>query len=312
MKYTVNIESLHQNFPSNCEVPPLLLDFGRWLKSKRAGSVGYFYLQSERFDDYWIEHGADLHQNFAFFIRDPTGGRVGFWIYDGLTTASPPVVMVGSEGELSILSDTLEEFLKRLAEGKTRTPDLDSRDQGGKEEAALRRWLDPRTVKTPTQCHRAHPDLEQWMERWGKQQRDWINKDSLHLQIADKLRKFVKPNAQPWETADFGVLLVGTQFRMWHASFGPTPMPQNELSDLECLFRSVREQRAKKIPERGLWFSSWVKVGSEGGAVLCCNFMDQPEILGQRPTILLSDYKRDLSASPRSEHWMPKWLKEPE
>ncbi len=247
MNYTVSIESLHKNFPADCEVPSLLLDFGSWLKSKRAGSLGYFCLQSERFNDFRIENGADLHPNFAFFVRDPTGGQIGYWLYDARMTVSPPVVMVGSEGELSILSDTLEEFLKRLAEGKTQAPDLDSRNQAGKEEVELAQWLKTRTVNTPIQSRRDHPNLKQWMEVWGQWQRDWIDKDSLHLQIADRLRRFVKPNAQPWQTANFDVLLVGTQFKMWHRSFGPKPMSQNETSDLEGLFRSIREQRGKRF-----------------------------------------------------------------
>jgi hypothetical protein len=215
--------------------------------------------------------------------------------------------MVGSEGELSILSDTLEDFLERLAEGNTQAPDLDSRE-GGKEDAELAKWLELGSVNPPIQSHRDHPDLKKWMDEWGKQQRDWIDKDSLHLQIADKLRKFVKPNSQPWETANFDVLLVGTQFKMWHRSFGPKPMPQNDISALEGLFRSVREQRAKKFPERGLWFSSWVKVGLQGGAILCCNFMDEPKILDERPIIPTSDYELDLSAFPRSQHWTPEWF----
>ena len=146
------------------------------------------------------------------------------------------------------------------------------------------------------------------MEEWGQQQRHWIDQDSFHLQIADKLRKFVKPNAQPWETANFDVLLVGTQFKMWLRSFGAKPMGQNDVPGLEGLFRAVREQRAQKIPERGLWFSSWVKVGSQGGAILCCNFMDQPKILDERPIIPTSDYERDLRVFPRSKHWTPEWL----
>jgi hypothetical protein len=308
MNYPVSIESLHKNFPADCQVPALLVDFGSWLKSRRAGCVGYFCLQSDRFDDYWIENGADLHPMFAFFLRDPTEGRIGYWLYDGPKMVSPPIVMVGSEGDLSILSDTLEEFLKRLAEGNTHAPDLDSRDEGGEEPTKLTEWLESHTRNSRVQNAREHPDLERWMEQWGQQQRDWIDKDSLHLQIADKLRKFVKPTANPWETANFDALLVGTQFRMWHRSFGPNPMPRNEISDLEALFRSVREQRAQKVPERGLWFSSWVKIGSHGGAKLCCNFMDEPKILDERPIIPTCEYERDLIAFPRSKHWMPEWL----
>ena len=306
--YSVNIESLHKNFPCDCEVPSLLLEFGSWLKSKPEGSVGYFCLQSRRFDDHWIENGADLHPYFAFFIRDPTGGQIGYWLYDGVNTVSPPIVMVGSESQLKILSDTLGTFLKRLAAGNTHAPDLDSHVEGGQEPAELKDWLESRGVMKLTENGRAHPDLKQWIEAWGQEQRDWINSDSDHVQIADKLRKYLKPDAEPWETENFDVLLVGTQFRMWHRSFGPQPMQQSEISDLEPLFRSVREQRAKKFPDRGLWFSAWVTVGPQGGAVLSCNFMDAPKILDERPIIPISDYQIDLSAYPRSKHWMPEWL----
>jgi len=89
-------------------------------------------------------------------------------------------------------------------------------------------------------------------------------------------------------------------------------MPCDEITDLEQLFRSAQEQRAQETPERGLWFSSWVKVGAQGGATLCCNFMDEPEVLGERQDIPFSDYKRDLIRFPRSAHWMPDWLKERE
>jgi hypothetical protein len=309
LNYSVNIESLHQNFPEDFAVPSLLLNFTGWLKRKRAGSVGYFRLQSERFNDFWIENGADLHPYFAFFLCDPTEGQIGYWLYDGRATVSPPIVLVGSEGELSIVSDTLETFLTRLSEGDTKVSDLDSREPGGNESVELAQWLNSQTGAMPTQSLQDHPNLERWMGNWGEQQRNWMNTDSLHLLIADRLRKFVKPNAQPWETANFDVLLVGTQFRMWHRSFGPKPMPESELTDLEGLFRSVREQRAQKFPERGLWFTSWVTVGLLGGANLCCNFMDKPKILDEQPVVPANDYQRDLAAFPRSKHWIPDWFK---
>jgi len=85
-------------------------------------------------------------------------------------------------------------------------------------------------------------------------------------------------------------------------------MPEGEISDLEPLFRSIREQRVQTLPERGLWFSSWVKIGSHGGATLCCNFMEEPKVLDERPIIPKADYKRDLRDFPRSKHWMPEWL----
>jgi hypothetical protein len=308
VNYAVDLESLHENFPADFDVPSLLLDFGQWLKNLRAGSVGFFRLQSERLDDFWIENGADLHPNFAFFIRDACGGHIGYWLYDGRTTVSPPIVLVGSEGELLIVSKTLEDFLGRLAKGGTQVDDFDTRDEGSTGGAELAKWLDSRTTAKPIPSRREHPDLELWMKEWGRRQREWINQDPLHRQIADKLRSHVKPNAKPWETANFDVLLVGTQFRMWHRSHGAKPMPDDEICGLESLFRAVRKQRAEKYPERGLWFSSWVKVGSQGGAELCCNFMNEPKILDDRPIIPADDYQRDLSEFPRSRHWLPEWL----
>ena len=309
MHYAVTLPSLHENFPPDFEVPALLLDFGSWLKNQPRGSVGWFALRSDRFDDHWIEHGADLHPYFAFFIRDPTGGQIGYWLHKGRTTKSPPIVMIGSEGELSVLSDSLEGFLLRLADRTTQAPDLDSRDEGGDGGLELSRWLKGRINNQPAiQSQPVHPDLTRWIEQWQQEQRHWIDNDPLHLQIADKLRKYVKPNAELWETANFDVLLVGEQFRLWHRSWGLQPMPQNEAADLQSLFRSVREQRANRVPERGLWLSAWVKVGTRGGANLCCNFMEKPEFLGERPVIPARDYEQDQSAFPRSAHWMPKWL----
>ena len=146
MNYAVDIKSLHRNFPEDCEVPSLLLDFGGWLKATRAGSVGDFCLQSERFNDFWIENGADLHPYFAFFLRNPAGGQIGYWLYDARATISPPIVLVGSEGELRIVSDSLEAFLTRLAEGSTKVPDLDSREQDSDESVELANWLDSRNL----------------------------------------------------------------------------------------------------------------------------------------------------------------------
>jgi hypothetical protein len=309
MNYQVNIESLRENFPPDFQVPPLLVDFGNWLQDRRAGSLGYFRLQSDRLDDFYIENGADLHKHFAFFVRDPTGGQIGFWLYENGSTTRPPIVMVGSEGEMAVLSDSLKDFLAQLAEGKTQAPDLDSRDEGEEESAELTKWLSSRTATLSNRGHEGRPNFKQWMEDWSRRQRESIDADSLLVEIAEKLRKHVKPNAKPWETANFDVVLVGAAFRMWHRSFGPKLMPHEEVAHLEGLFRSVRENRAKPMPERGLWLSASVRIGSQGGANLCCNFLNEPKVSDEIIRISASDYRQDLSAFPRSRHWELKWFR---
>src|SRR5262249_30250416 len=159
---------------------------------------------------------------------DPTGGQIGFWLHGARKTESPPIVLVGSEGELEVLSNSLEEFLTQLAAGNTHAPDLDSRDAGGDEGRELYEWLRSRAIASRGQGNPDRPDLKQWMEKWGQEQRTHIDNDVFHVQIAEKLRKYVEPKARQWETANFDVLLVGSQFRMWHRSYGPKSMPQYE------------------------------------------------------------------------------------
>ncbi len=306
--YRVDLESLGTNFPPDVQAPPLLLEFGAWLETRPFGSVGYFRLESQRFSDHYIENGADLHSHFALFMRDPTGGQIGHWLHDGPRTVRPPVVLIGSEGELLVLSATLEEFLVRLTEGTTQCPDLDSGDEGAR--AELARWLRSRNVDLADVPHETHhPNFERWMEDWGRQQRAFLDADSVHLAIANRLRPYLKPGAQEWETATFAVLLVGTQFRVWHHKLGPKPLAENQVGDLEALFRAARKGRAERMPERGLWFSAFVRVGNAGAAHLCCNFMDEPRILDEPLPVPIADYKRDLIEFPRSAHWMPAWLR---
>jgi hypothetical protein len=61
--YFVNLHSLSENFPSEFGVPKLLVEFGGWLKERGDGRVGWLSLQSERFNDFWIENGADYRRS---------------------------------------------------------------------------------------------------------------------------------------------------------------------------------------------------------------------------------------------------------
>jgi hypothetical protein len=307
MNYSFSALNLQQNFPEHVILPRLLADFGGWLTTQRAGSLGYFRLESQRFDDYWIENGADLHPYFALFMHTADGSLVGYWHHEGRPMRFPPIVYLGSEGECKFVSHTLHDFLCRLAKRQTEVPDLDERDEGSDEGAALGEWLKTHLGRSPDQLLQ-HPDFQQWMNQWGKEKREWIDGDPTHIEIADRLRKFRAPNTPDWQTSCFDVLLVGTRFWMWHRSHGPQPMPAQDVAELEPLFRTAREQRARKNPERGLWFYAWTRVGAIGGANLCCQFMEEPKILDETPSIPTSDYRLDLQAFPRSRHWMPKWL----
>jgi hypothetical protein len=308
MDYPVDSDSFQRNFPVGFAVPPLLMQFAQRISKVPYGSMGFFRLRSERFNDFWIENGSDLHPDFALFMSDRAGGQIGYWLHDKQPTETAPIVFVGSEGELAVVANSLVQFLFRLATGETQVPDLDSRD-GAEEGQALAKWLAQVATEPPVHERCGTPDLKRWMDDWHRQQHESIARNPLNRQITENLRRFLKPNAEPWDSACFDVLLVGRQFRMWHRSAGPKPIPGDDVSDLEPVFRSLREQRALQMPERGLWFSAWVTVGPKREASVCCNFMDEPEVLDERPIIPAKDYQSDLRAFPRSDHWMPDWLR---
>jgi hypothetical protein len=309
MNYSFSALNLQHNFPEHVIVPRLLVDFGGWLRTRPAGSLGYFRLESERFNDYWIENGTDLHPYFALFMHTADGSLVGYWHHEGRPMQFPPIVYLGSEGGGKFLCHTLHDFLGRLAQRQTGVPDLDAGNEGPDEGPALAEWLKTHFSRSTDQSLQP-PNFQQWMDQWGKEQRDWIDNDPTQLEIAEKLRKFRAPDAPDWLTTSFDVLLVGTQFRIWHRVHGPKRLPDEDVAALEPLFRMAREQRARKNPERGLWFYAWTKVGGKGGANLCCEFMEEPRVSDETQNIPTSDFQLDLQAYPRSEHWIPKWLKD--
>jgi hypothetical protein len=158
-------------------------------------------------------------------------------------------------------------------------------------------------------CLRRQTSRFGW-RRWQEDQEAWCDQDAIRLRIADRLREIAPPpaDAEAWWTANFDVVLVGSQFHMWHRSFGPKRLAATLVTDLEPLFREDRERRARRCPERGLWFQAWVTVMRSGGAGMRCEFFDEPKVMDERPPIALEDYQADLDAFPRDAFWLPDWL----
>ena len=306
-RYQVNVESLHENFPPGFPVPPLLMEFAEWIRGFASGRFGHFDIQGWRFDDYWIEDGSDLAPFFALFVHIKDGSRIGYWLYNGPDTEDPPIVYVGSEGQTAVLSDTLEDFLLNAGEGRTGIHDIGPDASRLPEGKVLASWA-RRRFSAPHPATRVRPDFDQWLEEWGNTQRRASDEDPVKAEIAERLRPYLKPAAQPWERAAFDILCVGSQFQVWRRHFGVVPLPATEQAKLEPLFRRVRDERARKFPDRGLWFSSWVTVGTTGSAVLSCDFMKVPKFLDVDPAVPIEEYEKDLRAFPRSTYWFPKWL----
>src|SRR5438094_736159 len=100
--YPFHIESFRDHFPPHFPVPALLFEFADWLRRKPWGSLGDFSVESCRWVD-WGADAGDLYPYLAVFLRTGCGGLIAFWLPEGKALNSPPVVYLGSEGQLALL-----------------------------------------------------------------------------------------------------------------------------------------------------------------------------------------------------------------
>ena len=321
-------------------MPPLLVEFSKWAENKLLGSIGDFDIEGSRLSDWWAVEFGDLYPHFAPFLHIGDGSLVAFWMPEGVTNDSPPFAYIGSEGELRLLANSLEQFLAHLAAGNTSLQALDPRrptddsqlrelpdeirqlfahmaaqpklyaDPDDQRES-LASWLSSRGIPPPATA-RIIPDLNEWFEVRNSEREAFRNRDAIRLEIAERLRHFTPPppDAPGYWRECFDVLVVGNWFQMWHRYRALIPLPSDLAADLKPLVRADRERRARRHPERGLWFTSWLTINRAGGAQLHCNFYDLPKIFNTTPDIALEDYRADLAAFPRAQYWMPPWLKQ--
>src|SRR5689334_3312555 len=113
--YQVDLPSLREHFPPRFPVPAELQKLVRWLATQRWGSLGYFNVQGERPSDGYCESFSDFTDQFALFLHTPSGGLAGYWLHEGCNPASPPIVSLGSEGQLAVVGNSLRHFLSRWA-----------------------------------------------------------------------------------------------------------------------------------------------------------------------------------------------------
>lgn len=140
------------------EIPPLLTALGELVGQKHYGRLGAFDgLVTEAIPRTWDEANADRLSAAGFvFLSLPEGSLLALLE----TGAAPPaIVLLGSEGELRTVADSLEELLFLWAEGDTRIAELDDAPAEGRAELAA--WLRAQKVKKPKT---APFDVQAWLD----------------------------------------------------------------------------------------------------------------------------------------------------
>ncbi|PTL75758.1 hypothetical protein [Vitiosangium sp. GDMCC 1.1324] len=134
--------------PDGHEIPPLLTEFGAWLGNQPHGTLsGFDVLEAEAIPKEWSPEKADRLRRDAFAFLHLPDGSLLVLVNTG-AKAPPAIALLGSEGEVRTVANSLEEFLKLWSQGETGIHELDD-EEGASGRKALAAWLKEKKVKAP-------------------------------------------------------------------------------------------------------------------------------------------------------------------
>lgn len=112
-------EEIESTLPSGKRLPEPIAKICTFLDENDYPISGCFELSKIGMDDmnYWFRNNLHAVQELIPFGRGACGDVYCLWLTQGLSTDEAPVVMFGSEGELSVLAKNAKEFCKLLCLG---------------------------------------------------------------------------------------------------------------------------------------------------------------------------------------------------
>ncbi len=155
MKYKVRLSGIEKQLRDSFSIPASFLAFAESAKALKYGSVGFFSIG-------YVNPApiANLRPEAREFLTTimslGDGSLVGLWFEE---SRKPLVVGLGSEGQHSVIANSLPEFLARIRNSTTGFEDLDARDEN--EESSF-----PRIRGVPlkvTATKRANTRFAKWL-----------------------------------------------------------------------------------------------------------------------------------------------------
>jgi hypothetical protein len=252
----INLPSVERCWPVGHDVPQLVGKLAALVAPWPQGAVGHFRMKGDRFDDYWIELGGDLSEQFGTFISLPDGARISLWFHEGAVRGAEPVIEIGSEGELKVLAPNLKAFLRRWAGGQG-PHDLQLAEQ---EETPDRRALFDRSARNVLALADAAPDhpsgtaipnmlnvLQSWQDAATKR----LAADPILIAISKLLDAHIPYGKESWERAHMHMRAAGSRVEIQTGAIPPDykifiPLPERDA--LVPLILKAREARALSHP----------------------------------------------------------------
>jgi hypothetical protein len=315
--YLIDLKSIQNCWPTGHQPPKALSDLAVLAGGWSNPSMGYFELKGSRFDDYWIELGGELSEQFGKFLSLPDGSYVALWFHDGATPNAEPVILIGSEGELRVLAPNLKAFLQKWAAGISET-ELDLEPENDTAEMVAARIPATRQLQELIASLPDHPagapvgNLPQFMEQWQEQAIKRLAADRTLQAIAKLLDAHVPRGKEPWESSFMHLCVAGGRVEIQTGALPPdykTFVPLPERDALIPLILKAREERANLHPGRGLWNSASLEIYANGLAMIKASWEFEPEFReGGRMT--RAELAEGLKRFPREPRWMQPWMNE--
>ncbi len=314
----INVPNLRRCWPDGHDLPPMIADIGTMLKGEIWGSVGHVTMPGSRFNDYWVEGGADLWPQFGMFLHLADGTEIAVWFHDGAVPGAEPVVEIGSEGDLQILAPNLKTFFRDWAkdsghydmtlDAEDRTPERIARWQATA--AKMTAILD--AAPEPPAGVAAH-DIADFITSYGEQSRAAMRANPIHQDIARVMDAHIPRGKEPWEYYNCQINVAGSRIELLPNATPetyPKRAPLPEANALIPLILQAREARAQGIHAvRGLWHSASLRISPDGLVQLPADWEAKPDFeTGSKVT--RADIDADLARYPRSPRWYMPWMDE--
>jgi hypothetical protein len=276
----IDISGLQNHWPDGRDIPQLIIKIATLIQDWPWGAIGYFSMRGARLNDHWIELGADLWDQFGLFIHLSDGSEIGVWFHEGAVPGAEPVLLIGSEGDVSILAPNLKYFMTYWAQGDGPLNLAFLIDEEPPERIAERQDLGDRMLTLIQQepyppIGAEIPDPELFMTAYGDAALAQLAGDPVMIAIAELMDAHIPQSQEVWHRVGFSIAAAGPHIEVLAplSEDGETRVPFPECEALIPLLLQAREERAiGKHSRRGLWHSAILWLYSTGRVYIEANW----------------------------------------
>lgn len=322
---SIDLASLERNWPEPHAVPQAILEFANLIRNWPFEALGIFSIQGQRLDDYYIELGADLSEQFGKFLHFSDGTHITLWFHDSVVPNAEPVIELGSEGDLNVLAPNLKSFLINWANGPFHEA-LELDEEEHTPERIARRKLYGQKLLEFAQALPDHPtgssipNLENLMENQSKFALKKFAAD-LTMQAITKLMDAHFHWGEIFWTLEFQIRVAGPRIEILGPALAETDYKTRlvipELEALIPLILKAREERAAPpFAARGLWHVAILTLHifppefDQGGHAYIKAAWDEEPKFETGGRVTRAELNADLERFPRSARWMEPWMNE--